>query len=508
MSYCSLGYQQLAALTLYDATGDFVSSQAFTLAAFLTGMGLGALLAERRPPPGWHSLLRLEFALAILGMFTVGYFHLVEMLSRYFLPTDLNLGLFAGTLPWTALFGAMTGLEVPYLLTLNPKISEGRILGWNYFGALLAAVTIPTLFIPFLDVTGTVLVLGALNLLLAASLFPMIRASVWDTALATLVATCAIAWFSIEPTWRETHLKWIYLKPQFHGWNAIGSDLHLLSQLESPIRKRTAYQWIDIVPPEFIERILPDAGYNLYLDRKFQFSSLTHHRYHEAMVHGAASLTPLPPRRVLILGGGDGLLLPELFKYPEIEYIDLVEIDPNMIKLAKENPRLRALNQNALNDPRVRVHVMDAFRFLREGTDRYDLVLADLPYPTSYDLSLLYTVEFYSFLRRRLEPEGILVLDFPPAERSPTAFSVLVHSLRQAGFKSLHAYGAEEPFVAATPSARPLTFDFPKIERFVGNQALLNMISRQPQVEEALASPVNVNSIFSPRLFQNMEKRL
>jgi spermidine synthase len=96
----------------------------------------------------------------------------------------------------------------------------------------------------------------------------------------------------------------------------------------------------------------------LYLDKQLQFSSLDERFYHEALVHPAMTMSP-SRRHVLILGGGDGLAVREVLKYKDVRTVDLVELDPQIIQLAKRKP-LSIFNQRSLYDKRVKAHQRDA----------------------------------------------------------------------------------------------------------------------------------------------------
>jgi spermidine synthase len=91
----------------------------------------------------------------------------------------------------------------------------------------------------------------------------------------------------------------------------------------------------------------------LHLNNNLQFSSRDEYRYHEALVHPGLSTLPAA-RRVLVLGGGDGLAVREILKYPQIESVTLVDLDPAMTRLFASAPPLRKLNQDALHSPKVR----------------------------------------------------------------------------------------------------------------------------------------------------------
>ena len=87
----------------------------------------------------------------------------------------------------------------------------------------------------------------------------------------------------------------------------------------------------------------------LYLNGNLQFSSRDEYRYHEALVHPGLSRLP-HARRVLVLGGGDGLAVREVLNYPPVESVTLVDLDPAMTRLFS-NELLPSLNRHALKAP-------------------------------------------------------------------------------------------------------------------------------------------------------------
>ncbi|GKT32105.1 polyamine aminopropyltransferase, partial [Aduncisulcus paluster] len=128
----------------------------------------------------------------------------------------------------------------------------------------------------------------------------------------------------------------------------------------------------------------------LYLDGNIQFSSLDEHRYHEALVHPAMNMAP-QREHILILGGGDGLAARELLKYDTVKDITIVDLDPGVTELAKENLLIRRLNEDALLNERVEIRNEDAFRYLETSESKYDVIIIDLPDPNNEALNKLYT---------------------------------------------------------------------------------------------------------------------
>ena len=131
----------------------------------------------------------------------------------------------------------------------------------------------------------------------------------------------------------------------------------------------------------------------LFLNSHLQFSSRDEYRYHEALVHPGLAALP-GARRVLVLGGGDGLALREILRYPGVQSTTLVDLDPEMTGLFTHHPVLSQLNSHSFSEPRVRVVNQDAFPWLESNREMWDFIVVDFPDPTNYSLGKLYTTAF------------------------------------------------------------------------------------------------------------------
>jgi spermidine synthase len=171
----------------------------------------------------------------------------------------------------------------------------------------------------------------------------------------------------------------------------------------------------------------------LFLSSHLQFSSRDEYRYHEALVHPGLSALP-NARRALVLGGGDGLAVRELLKYPNLESITLVDLDPEMTKLFTEHPLLAPLNDYSFRAPRVKVINSDAFPWLDENKQTWDFVVVDFPDPTNYSLGKLYTTAFYRLLKRHVAPGGLVVVQSTSPMFARQSYWCIVDTLKQAGF--------------------------------------------------------------------------
>lgn len=172
----------------------------------------------------------------------------------------------------------------------------------------------------------------------------------------------------------------------------------------------------------------PRGELMLLLDGQLQFYSLDEHRYHETLALVPFLFAERPVRRVGVMGGGDGLIVRELLRHhaDEVESIELVDIDPAVTELARTHPRLASLNGKSLSDPRVEVVNADARTY--RAPKPFDVIICDLPDPTSRTLCRLYNREFYAHLRDELVPgTGLLTLQIP---YMPPVFDGVLTTLR------------------------------------------------------------------------------
>lgn len=181
----------------------------------------------------------------------------------------------------------------------------------------------------------------------------------------------------------------------------------------------------------------------LYLDGQLQFSAADEAWYHEALVHPAMALAP-SRARVLIAGGGDGLALREVLRYSDVQAVDLVDIDPLVLKLARHHPALVRLNGGAFRDPRVRTRVQDAAEFLATARVPYDVMVADFPDPADSQLARLYSREFFSRMLACLSPAGLLVVQATSPAAAPRTYWSVACTLAAIGLHTL-SYHVEVP---------------------------------------------------------------
>jgi spermidine synthase len=149
---------------------------------------------------------------------------------------------------------------------------------------------------------------------------------------------------------------------------------------------------------------------------------------------------------VLVLGGGDGMAVREVLRYASVEQVTLVELDPGMVRLAREAEALRRLNDDALADPRVQVVEGDALVWLdRTLSHPYDVVIVDFPDPNNFSLGKLYSTWFYKLLQKSMHDETVVSVQSTSPLFARKSFWCVVQTMRATGLYTL-------PYHALVPS--------------------------------------------------------
>lgn len=186
------------------------------------------------------------------------------------------------------------------------------------------------------------------------------------------------------------------------------------------------------------------AGVRLFLSGNLQFQSRDEYRYHEVLMHPAMAAFSAHggPKRVLVLGGGDGLAVREVLKYPTVEHITLVELDPRMTQLFTRNPVLRKLNGGALQSPKLKVVNTDAYTWLEANREIFDVIVIDFPDPTNFSLGKLDTTSFYQRADQALAAGGYLVVQTTSPLSARKSYWTVVATLEAVGLTTtpLHVH--------------------------------------------------------------------
>lgn len=482
LAACSLLYELLAAYTISDLAHHTVLWYSLTVGVYLGAMGIGAVLCSVlfRRMKSWDALYWVEILLSLMGGLAVSviYFDFVLLGHlEYQIGYPAAIRIFFGVILSVIVgIGILTGMELPLLIRLGKELVAerpvtNRVLGADYFGALAAGLIFPLVLVPRLDSISIGLVTALFNLLCA---FLILQACGWKGGRTVLKAGIAVLLVggSAAGLARAQDVQQFFLKKNYYYlssprfWDIF--DPH--DDLPDVQRFSSAYQKIDYVTyPFYLDPVSPllndtysgklveQADYprlnKLYLNDMEQFVSDSEEFYHEHFAHVPIIAAGKVPENVLVLGGGDGLLIFELLKYPGIRKITLVELDPAMVEFAKEFPPMRRMNGDALRDPRVEVVVADAYQFVRREKETYDAIYMDFPLPVDYNLSKLHSREFLEFVGRRLKDSGFVVFNtlgtsfFSDRDKEgkrhmapENTWSKYYQTVRAAGYKTIVPY--------------------------------------------------------------------
>jgi spermidine synthase len=244
----------------------------------------------------------------------------------------------------------------------------------------------------------------------------------------------------------------------------------------------------------------------LYINGNLQFSSRDEHRYHEALVHPALASLPWA-RSVLVLGGGDGLALREILRYPNIQSVTLVDLDPEMTSLFSSSAPLVALNQGSFSDPRVHLINADAALWIAENRTSFDAVFVDFPDPSSFALGKLYSVPFYSLVKKSVSAHGIVVVQSTSPYFAPHAYWSIDATLKEAGLRTYpyHVYVpsfGEWGFILATPEQAfepPQHYSLPM--QFLNAEVTREMFAFPPDMPHPVVEANHLNDQSLVRYF-------
>ena len=371
----------------------------------LFAMGVGSRISKYIKTPLFDVFIGVELALSLLCG--------ISAISSYFLSAYTQyVGLYIYAVSFA--IGILIGLEIPIATRLNESYQELRlnissVMEHDYYGALLGGVLFAFVALPYLGLTYTPIVLGAINLAVATIFFIQFRGLTKNRKLISggflvVPALLALLAFLAEPV--------VLFSEQQNYRDKV------VFQQQTPYQRIVLTRWKD--------------HHWLYINGNEQFSSFDEERYHEPLVH-PAMYAAASTKHILILGGGDGLAVREILKHDGVEKITLVDLDPAMTTLGKENPLFVQLNKNSMNDGRVHIENKDAHVFLRETNEMFDVIIIDLPDPNSVDLARLYTRQFYTLAGKHLSSGGAMVTQATSPFFSRKAFLSILKTMRSSG---------------------------------------------------------------------------
>jgi len=424
---CGLVYELAAGALASYLLGDSVLQFSTIIGTYLFAMGLGSWLSRYLERQLVAQFLKIELLVGLIG----GLMPAALFTAHSLLPPT-QLGAFRVLLYGLVLLvGALVGLEIPLVMRILKKHFSQRyalrelvsqVLTFDYLGALVVALAFPLLLVPQLGLVRTGIFFGLLNAFVAVWALWLFRTELrawsrhaWACGLTVAALLAAMLGADQLTTWAED---------RFYGEHII-------------LRETSDYQRVVLTQG--------GAGVRLFLNGNLQFHSRDEYRYHEALVHPAMAAQGAP-KRVLVLGGGDGMAVREILRWASVEQVTLVELDPHMTRLFSSLPLLRQLNQDALLSPKLRIVNADAFGWLEQHPDaQFDVIVVDFPDPSNFALGKLYTTSFYQLLDQRLAAGGFAVVQTTSPLLARRSFWTVVTTLEAVGL-------ATTPYHAHVPS--------------------------------------------------------
>lgn len=417
---CSIVYELLIATASSYFLGDSIKQFSITIGSYMAAMGVGSYFSRLISDDDLLlKFIKFELLLGLIGGFSVPLLYAAFAYTSYFQTSSIVL---------TVCIGFLIGLEIPFLSRLleknySLKINISNVLSVDYFGALVATLIFPFLLLPTLGTFKTSIFFGLINMTIAVILL-------WSFSDVINITKKKVLWL-------HTIFVTVLLGGTFLVSNTLLSEWSNNLYTDRIVyAKETPYQ--NIVMTKHKDDL------RLFLNGNLQFSSSDEYRYHEMLIHIPFNFVK-SPKDVLILGGGDGMGVREVLKHKSIKKIVLIDLDPEITRLGKENANVLRVNNGSMNDGKVRVINKDAYTYLLDSNEKYDVIIIDLPDPNNPSLARLYSKEFYKLIKIHLAVNGVFVTQATSPFFATDAFWTIFSSVKSAGFTSVFPYHVNVP---------------------------------------------------------------
>lgn len=480
ISTCGLIYELIAGTIASYLLGDSITQFSTVIGVYLFAMGIGSFLSKYVGKNVMLTFVQVELLIGLVGGASAAIlFMLFEHVEHF------RVLLYA----LVSIIGILVGLEVPLLMRLLKDRLEfkdlvSQVFTFDYVGALLASLCFPLVLVPHLGLLRSSFLFGLLNVLVALWTMQLFKEELpWRRSLQSiaavllLVLSCGFVFSEKITSWTEA------------------------SAFQDPVIYSTSTPY---------QRIVITGGgkdIKLFLNGNLQFSSRDEYRYHEALIHPAmASLAE--PKSVLILGGGDGMAVRELLKYPSVQDITLVDLDTQMTNLFTTQAILTRLNGNSLSDPKVKVLNEDAFVWLKKCQSRFDLIVIDFPDPSNFSLGKLYSDTFYKSVKHVLKPQGIAVVQSTSPYFAKNSYWCVVNTLNSIGLHTTpyHAYVpsfGDWGYVMASPVEFKPAASYPAGLKYISVDTVAPMLSFPNDMQPTIQSVNKLNNQSLVHLFES-----
>lgn len=481
ISGCSMCYELIISAVSSYLLGNSTLQYSITIGLYMAALGLGSYVSKYFKKRLFNVFVMIELCIGIVGGMSAILLFLANIyIENYDIVMYIEI----------ILIGVLAGAEIPIMTRIieedekNLSVTLSSIFSFDYIGGLLGSIAFPLLLLPKLGYFATSFLCGLLNIIASMLIMWKFGDRVINIKrFRTIAVTIAI----------------------FMVTGMIFAD-NISTGIEGGLyRDRIIYMEQTKYQKIVMTKHRDDV--RLYIDGNCQFSTDDEYRYHEALVH-----IPMNEvdncSKVLILGGGDGLAVREVLKYDEVKKIDLVDLDEEMIRICSTNDNITKINENSLKSDKLSIHNEDAYEFLKESDEKYDLIIVDLPDPNSESLNKLYSNMFYRLCGKVLSDKGVFVVQSTSPYFATNAFWCINKTIESEGF-NVKPYHLQVPAFGDwgfnMASRKELTEDIKfKVEtRYLTED---NVVALFKFGKDEIASDVQINRLTKPMLMDYYNK--
>ena len=417
ISGCSIIYEVLISSVSSYLVGDSIKQFSITIGIYMCAMGVGSYISKFIRKSMFDWFVFVEIGVGFIG----GISSIILFLSNIYLESYALIMYLQ-----IIIIGTLVGLEIPLLTriiesnTKNLRVTLSSIFSFDYIGGLIGSIAFPLLLLPNLGYFTTAFITGALNIVVSIIIIFSYKDYINNIKIFKAISFITLGIMIFGSIFSENIAYSIE--------NNLYRDKIILST-------QTQYQKIVVTKHK--------DDLRLFINGNIQFSSMDEYRYHEALVHIPMSAVE-KKEKILILGGGDGLAAREILKYKDVEKITLVDLDNEMVELCKTNNDIVKLNEGSLSNSKVNIINNDAYKFLENNKEIYDVILVDLPDPNDDSLNKLYTNIFYRLCANSLSEDGVMAIQSTSPYYAKNAFWCINKTLESEGLNVV-PYHAQVP---------------------------------------------------------------
>ena len=406
ISGCSMCYELIISAVSSYLLGNSTLQYSITIGLYMAALGFGSFISRYFKKNLFNVFVTIELSIGVVG----GVSSLLLFLSNIYI-SNYAVVMYLEII----LIGTLAGAEIPIMTRIieadeqNLSITLSSIFSFDYIGGLLGSIAFPLLLLPKLGYFATSFLCGLLNIIAAILILWRFGERVCHIRIYRMLAVILGAFMLTGIVFADN------ISDNIEG--GLYRD-HIIYM------EQTEYQKIVVTKHRDDVR--------LYIDGNCQFSTADEYRYHEALVH-----IPMSEVRnrshVLILGGGDGLAVREVLKYDDVQSIDLVDLDAEMIRICSTNENITSINKDSLQSDKLTIHNMDAYEYLENCEEQYDLIIVDLPDPNCESLNKLYSNIFYRMCKNCLKDAGVMVVQSTSPYYATKAFWCINKTIESEG---------------------------------------------------------------------------